>query len=232
MLGDVKPDFLGALMLLPGDMAELSGVNLLDASDWLALWSSVCAAVGPFSDIRHVCKSWKSSESSRDGVVLKHVPPPPILWHFPIKRRGCAPPLESGLSACLTQTTAEFCSASLQKLYQFLGPGLKKRVVSTSCLLGHSLLESSYRAVKKPKWPCGKTQAQERSASTPSIALWMSHPGRRVSSSGTAAPADSALCGADTAILMEPCPNGSFVSKINDCCVKPPSFVARTRRGT
>lgn len=123
-------------------------------------------------DIRHVCKSWKSSESSRDGVVLKHNPPPPILWHFPIKRRGCAPPLESGLSACLTQTTAEFCSASLQKLYQFLGPGLKKLAVSTSCLLGRSLLESSYRAVEKPKWPCGKTQAQRSGPPAPPPQLY------------------------------------------------------------
>lgn len=91
-------------------------------------------------DIRHVCKSWKSSESSRDVLILKQPHPPAILWHFPIKRRGCVPPSESGLSAGLTQTTAESCSASLQKLYQFLGPGLKNRAVSTSCLLGHSLL--------------------------------------------------------------------------------------------
>lgn len=106
-------------MLLPGDVAELSGVNLRDlmqGTDWHCevLWAQFGAGGGPFiQQTQAMFLGPKRAPSPVETCGGFKTCPLPQFVDSPIKRRVCAP-LDSGLSAGLTtdygRRLFSFCS--------------------------------------------------------------------------------------------------------------------------
>lgn len=107
-------------------------------------------------------------------------------------------------------------------LCRFLGLNLKRHETSISCLLEHSFLEPSLRALRKPKHLCEKAhmeRTEPRLLLTPSSAIWMSCVGDGFPSFSRTA--QLPLCGSETILPAESCSPYRFRSKINDChCFK------------
>lgn len=139
--------------------------------------------------------------------------PPRFFDTPPIKRWGSTPPLKPGFCAYLTGDCG-------RRLFGFCVQTLRSEQFPLPVSWGHSPLEPRSRAVKEPTLPRGESQV----ASAPPGARGLSHAGE-----DSPAPGERLQPPRHSHRAL---PRSQVHENISDCCAKPPSFVAKTRRQT